>query len=89
MSDEVSETRVMSRAAKIVLAYGKAVPGSTTGLHDHIARAPLPPLFTSTTHDEVINRINCAIGEWERWSLRPPGPRVVSFDEVSGEVEMR
>lgn len=89
MSDEVSDTRVMSRAAKIVLAYGKAAPGSTTGLHDHIVSAPRPPLSTSTTHDEVIDRINRAIGEWEKWSLRPPGPRVVSFDEVSGEVEMR
>ncbi len=89
MSDEVSETRVMSQAAKIVLAYGKAVPGSTTGLHDHIATAPRPSLFTSTSHEAVIERINRAIGEWEKWSLRPSGPRVVSLDEVSGEVEMR
>ena len=89
MSDQVSDTQARSRAAKIVHAYGEAVRGSTTGLHDHIATAPRPALFTSTTHEEVVDRINRAIGEWERWSLRPPGPRVVSFDEVSGEVEMR
>ena len=89
MSDEVSDTRARSRAAKIVHAYGKAARGNTTGLHDHIAAAPRPSPFASMTHEEVIDRINRAIGEWEKWSLRPPGPRVVSFDEVSGEVEMR
>ncbi len=89
MSDEVSDTRTRSRAAKIVHAYGEAARSNTTGLHDHIATAPRSSLFTSTSHEEVIDRINRAIGEWEKWSLRPPGPRVVSFDEISGEVEMR
>ncbi len=89
MSDEVSDTRTRSRAAKIVHAYGEAARSNTTGLHDHIATAPRASLFTSTSHEAVIDRINRAIGQWEKWSSRPPGPRVVSFDDVTDNIEMR
>ncbi len=89
MSDEVSDARARSQAAKIVQAYGEAVPGGTTGLHNYIATTPRPNLFTSVTNEAQIDRVNRAIEEWERWSLRPPGPRVVSFDEMTNEIEMR
>ncbi len=89
MSDEVSDTRVKSWAAKTVEAYGREVPGSTTGLHDHIATAPRPRLFASTACEGQVDRVNRAIQEWEAWSSRSPGPRVASFNEVSGDVELR
>ena len=89
MSDEISDTRTRSWISKTVEAYGKAVPGSTTGLHDHIATAPRPRLFASTACEGQVDRVNRAIEVWETWSLRSPGPRVASFDEVSGEVELR
>ncbi len=89
MSDEISDTRTRSWISKTVEAYGKAAPGSTTGLHDHITTASRPRLSISTACEGQIDRVNRAIEVWETWSLRSPGPRVASFNEASGEVELR
>ncbi len=89
MSDEVSDPRAPSWASKTVEAYAKAARGGTTGLHDYIITAHRPSLFADATCKGQIDRVNRAIEEWESWSSRSPGPRVVSFDKVSGEVELR
>lgn len=89
MSDETSETRARSWASKTVEAYAKAVPGGTMGLHNHLVSSSRPALFASATHEGPIDRINRAIEDWEKWSLRQPGPRVISLDEVTGTIEMR
>jgi hypothetical protein len=89
MSDEISDNQARSWVARTVQAYSKAAPGSTAGLHDYIATTPQPGLFNSTVHEEQIDRVNRAIAEWERWSMRPPGPRVVSLNEAAGEVEVQ
>ncbi len=89
MNDEISGTQTRSWVAKTVQAYSKASPGSTAGLHDYIATTPRPGLFTSTGDEEQIDRVNRAIAEWERWTMRPPGPRVVSLNEAAGEVEVQ
>jgi hypothetical protein len=89
MTDEISDIQARNWVAKTVQAYNKAAPGSTTGLHDYIASAPRPRLFTTMSYEEQINRVNRAIEEWERLSMRSPGPRVVSLNEAAGEVEVR
>lgn len=40
-------------------------------------------------HEGQVDRINRAIQEWETWTSRSPGPRVASFNEVYGNVELR
>ena len=89
MNYQTSETQTRSWVAKTVQAYSKASRGSTAGLHDYIVTTPRRGLFTSTGHEEQIARVNRAIEEWERWSMRPPGPRVVSLNEAAGEVEVQ
>jgi hypothetical protein len=89
VSDEISDARARSWASKTVEAYARAVFGSTTGLHDHIASAHRPSLFATMNHEEQVDRVNRAIQEWETWTSRPPGPRVASFNEVYGNVELR
>ncbi len=89
MSDEIDNTRARSWIAKAVQAYTKVSSGSALGLHDYIATARRRRLFDSMTFEEQIDRVNEAIGEWEKWALRQPGPRVVSLNEAAGEVELR
>jgi hypothetical protein len=89
MSDEIDDTRARSWIAKAVQAYTKVSSGSTLGLHDYIATARRRRLFDSIAFEEQIDRVNEAIGEWEKWALRQPGPRVVSLNEAAGEVELR
>ena len=89
MNDEISDTQTRSWVAQTVQAYSKASSGSTAGLHDYIVNTPRQGLFTSTGDEEQIDRVNRAIAEWERWSMRPPGPRVVSLNEAAGEVEVQ
>ena len=89
MSDEISDAHVRSWASKTVEAYARAVFGGTTGLHDHIVSAHRPSLFANMDHERQVDRINRAIQEWEAWSSRSPGPRVASFNEMSGDVELR
>ncbi len=65
MSDEVSDTQARSWVAEIVRAYEVATSDSTMGLHNHIAAARRPCLFTTTAQEEQIDRVNHAIEEWE------------------------
>ena len=89
MSGKEIDDRAQSLANLIAQAYEAAARGNTTGLHNNIAAALRPGLFVSSTEDKLVRRVNTAIEQWERRSMRQPGPRLITLNEATGKVDVR